>query len=508
MSARTAIKDPPRWLVGLAVMLTTIMVILDMTIVNVAMPHMMGALGATADQVTWVLTSYIVAEAIFIPMTGYLSGWLGRRRLLLLAVSGFVLFSAACGQAASLAEMVLFRLLQGAFGAVVIPISQAVLVSLFPGKERGKGMALWGIGIMLGPVLGPTLGGLITEHLNWRMVFYINVPIGLLNLVLITMFIAPSKGRRSKVDWLGALAMAAGVGSLQLVLDRGNQENWLDSHLIVSLCALAVVALAVFVWRGLSSRDSIVKLRLLADSNLRFASFMIGAFGLGMFGTIALQPILMEELLGYPASTTGLVMGPRGIGSAFGMLMVSRLITRFDPRYLVATGLTICAATTWVMTQYYLDISPIWLLWPGTVQGIGMGMIFVPLTTIAYQTLPHDAVDQAAGIFNLARTIGSSMGISIAATVLTRSTQAHWNHLGSHIQPFNPAVHDWLAAHGLTQADPQAPALLARELFRQASMQGFTDTFSMIMWSFVVLAPLLLLLRRSHGSQDPAGTTH
>lgn len=259
------INAPPRWLVAIAVMLTTVMVILDMTIVNVVMPHMMGALGATADQVTWVLTSYIVAEAIVIPMTGFLAARLGRRRLLLTAIGGFVLFSALCGQAGTLAEMVVFRLLQGAFGAVVIPISQAVLVDLFPGEERGKGMALWGIGVMMGPVLGPSLGGLITEYLDWRTVFYINLPVGLLNLLLVAMLIAPSEGRRQRIDWLGALAMAVGIGSLQLLLDRGNQENWWDSQLIIVLSFLAVVALAAFFWRGWRRDDSVVQLNLLRD---------------------------------------------------------------------------------------------------------------------------------------------------------------------------------------------------------------------------------------------------
>ena len=497
---------PPRWLVVVAVMLTTVMVILDMTIVNVAMPHMMGALGATADQVTWVLTSYIVAEAIVIPLTGFLAGRLGRRHLLLAAISGFVFFSALCGQAGSLAEMVLFRLLQGAFGAVVIPISQAVLVDLFPGEERGKGMALWGIGIMMGPVLGPSLGGLITEYLNWRMVFYINLPVGLLNLVLVAMVIAPAAGRRASVDWIGALAMAVGIGSLQLVLDRGNQENWWDSRLIVILTVVSVLALMLFFRRSWQRDDSVVHLRLLRDNSLRMASLIIGAFGLGMFGTIALQPILMEDLLGYPAATTGLIMAPRGLGSAVGMLLVARLITRFDPRYLIGTGLVLSATTTFIMSHYNLGISPGWLIWPGLLQGLGMGMIFVPLTTLAYQTLPRQSVDQAAGIFNLARTIGSSAGISIAATVLTRSTQVHWSHLGGFINPYNPALNAWLQTQGMTLADPQAPAILAQELLRQASMLAFVDTFRMIAWSFVLLAPLLLLIsvRRPSGPA-PAG---
>jgi DHA2 family multidrug resistance protein len=486
----------PRWLLSIAVMLATVMVILDMTIVNVALPHMMGSLGATADQITWVLTGYIVMEAVFIPLSGYLATWLGRRRLMLISIAGFVSASALCGQADSLGEMVLFRLMQGGFGAAVIPLSQSIMVDNFPGDERGKAMALWGVGIMLGPILGPTLGGYITEHLDWRWVFYINVPVGVLNLLMIARLVRAEPPRRVSLDWIGALLLAAGIGSLQTLLDRGNQENWFQSGMILVLAGVTVLGLTAFVLRSWSRADSVLQLHLLKDRNLALASLMMAVFGMGLFGTIALQPLMLEQLFDYPAQTTGLVMAPRGLASAVGMFAVSRLITRLGAPRLVLVGLVLAASGTWFMTGYNLELSVGWFIWPSLVQGLGMGMIFVPLSTLVYESLPRSATDQGSAIFNLARTMGGSMGISIAATVFTRMTQVNWNRLGGDINPFNPALQQWLDVKHLSLSDPLAPQLLARELGRQASMLGFVDAFWVVTLSFVVLAPLLLLFRR------------
>lgn len=479
-------------------MLTTVMVILDMTVVNVALPHMMGALGTTANQITWILTGYIVAEAVFIPMTGFLASWLGRKRLMLTSVAGFVVASALCGQAHSLIEIVLFRIMQGAFGASVIPLSQSVMVDSFPGRERGRAMAIWGIGIMLGPILGPTVGGYITQHLDWRWVFYINVPVGLINLWMIQQFISPARERtRRPADWVGAAIMATGVGSLQFVLDRGSDEGWFASNTITIMSLVAAVGLVTFAVRAWRRPDSIVPLQLLKDHNLAIASFMMLAFGLGLFGTIVLQPIMLQKLMNYPAETTGLVMAPRGLASAFSMLLVSRLINRFDPRAIVFTGLCLAATGTYLMSTYSLEISPGWVIWPGAVQGLGMGMIFVPLSTIAYATLPKSATDDASGIFNLARTIGASIGISIVSTILARVSQINWNRLGGQINPYNPALQKWLGAQGLSIHDAVTPPLLAHELGRQATMVAFVDAFYFVTISFAALAPLLLLMRKS-----------
>jgi MFS transporter, DHA2 family, multidrug resistance protein len=500
----TATEPGNRLLVGLALMLTTVMVIMDMTIVNVTLPHMMGALGATADQVTWVLTAYIVAEAVTIPLTGYLTARLGRQRVLLLGIGGFILTSALCGQSTSLNEIVLFRLLQGVAGAPLIPLSQSVLVDSFAARERGKAMAIWGIGIMLGPVLGPTVGGFVTEHLGWRWVFYINLPVGLLNLALVLRFVKQTPRRPAGTDWLGALLMMVGVGSLQTLLDRGNQEDWWHSGLIDLLSVSAIIGLVWFVLRSLRSASPIVDLRLYRDRNLAVASGMMLVFGLGLFGTIAVQPIMLERLLGYPAETTGLVMAPRALGSALSMALVARLTAHVDRRWLVGSGMLLMAMGTWMMSWYELDISPGWIVWPGVVQGIGMGAVFVPLSTMAYATLGRDQVDAGAGLFNLARTIGSAIGVSVAATWYTRFSQVNWHSLGGHINPFNPALRHWLAVQGLTLQGAQTPLLLGHELSRQAAMMAFTQVFQMIAFSFLLMAPLLLLLKQNKRAAPPS----
>jgi DHA2 family multidrug resistance protein len=471
------------------------MVILDMTIVNVALPHMMGALETTTNQITWVLTAYIVAEAVFIPLTGFFSAWLGRRRLMLISVAGFVAASALCGQAESLPEMVLFRLLQGAFGAAVVPLSQGIMVDSYPAGERGKAMALWGVGIMLGPILGPTLGGYITQHLDWRWVFYINVPVGILNFAMIARVIRGVPGRAPSADWLGALLLAVGIGSLQITLDRGNQEGWFQSELILMMAVTSLIGLLLFVVRSWKRDDSILQLHLLKDRNLATASVMMAVFGMGLFGVIALQPLMLERLFDYPAQTAGLVMAPRGLASAAGMFFVSRLIPRVGATRLILAGLTLAASGTYFMTWYSLAVDAGWFIWPGVLQGLGMGMIFVSLSTIAYQSLPPGATDQGSAVFNLARTVGSAAGISVAATVLTRMTQTNWNRLGGSINAFNPALQQWLGTRQLALSDPMTPQLLAGELGRQAGMLGFIDAYWFIMWGLLALVPLLLLLR-------------
>ena len=491
-----------RGLVSITVMLTTIMVILDMTIVNVALPNMMGALGATSDQITWVLTSYIVVEAIMIPLTGFLSTWFGRKRLMLISITGFILASALCGQADNLTEMVAFRLMQGMFGASVVPLSQSVMVDAFPKEERGQAMALWGLGIMLGPILGPTLGGYITEHLSWRWVFYINLPVGILNLFMVWTLLLDEKGRKVSADWLGVAFMIVGIGALQFMLDQGNQDNWFDSGSIQSLAVISASALVLFIWRSWQRPDSIVNLALLKDRNLATACFMMFAFGLGMFGTIALQPIMLENLLGYNAQTAGMVMAPRGLASGVGMFLVSRLINRVDLRLIILSGFTLSGIGTYLLSQQNLQSADVNFMWTGIVQGLGMGMIFVPLSTLAYETLSKAQTSQAAGIFNLSRTIGSSVGISVATAILNRANHLSQAGLSAHITASNPAVSQWLASQHLTLGSPQAIASLTSEMQRQAQMVAFNDTFWVVMLSFVALAPLLLLIQRPQ--QTPA----
>ncbi|HBG29532.1 MAG TPA: MFS transporter, partial [Gammaproteobacteria bacterium] len=307
------------WPVTIAVMLGTLMVILDMTIVNVSLPHMMGSLGATSEQITWVLTSYIVAEAVMIPLSGFLANRFGRRNVILVSIVGFVIASGLCGQADTLTEMVIFRILQGIFGAPVIPLSQSTLLDTFPAQERGKAMAIFGIGVLMAPALGPTLGGYITEHWDWRWVFYINLPVGIVNILLAYAVLPDTEHRKQRIDLFGAFCMVIGIGALQYVLDQGNHENWFESRVIVYGTVLAALTLLVFTLRSWNRPDSVLQLNLLRDRNLATGSFLMMCFGLGLFGTIVLQPILLQELLGYPASTTGLVMAPRALCNAVTM---------------------------------------------------------------------------------------------------------------------------------------------------------------------------------------------
>jgi DHA2 family multidrug resistance protein len=490
-----------RTLMAVPVMIATLMVIIDMTVVNVALPDMMGALAATPDQITWVLTSYIVAEAVTIPLSGFLAERFGRRRVILASVTGFVVSSMLCGQAVSLSEMVIFRVLQGVFGASVIPISQSTLVASFDEKSRGKAMAIWGIGIMLGPVLGPALGGFITDSFGWRFVFYINLPVGMIVLVLLAVFLRETKRRQTPVDWVGAALLAIGLASLQTFLDRGNQDDWLHSDIISGLAVVSLAGIISFAWRSWTRHDALLRIDLLRDRNLASASVMMLVFGLGLFGTIALQPIMLENLLGYPAETAGLVMAPRGAAAALGMATVATLINRIEPRWLVLTGLTLAGLGTFMMTGYYLQVDMWHLIMPSLIQGYGMGMVFVPLSALAFKTISPSDTDRAASIFNLSRTIGSSIGIAIAATVLTRTSQINWMTLGGHINPYNPLVGDYLTAHGLTSSDPTAFHTPAHELSRQSLMLGFVDAFYFIALSFVMLAPLVLLLRNKGGSR-------
>jgi DHA2 family multidrug resistance protein len=506
-SRATASPDMPsgrKILSSIAVLLAVLMVILDMTIVNVALPNMMGTLGATPDQITWVLTSYIVAEAIVIPMSGFLAERFGRKRVLTVSVTGFVISSMACGQAHSLLQMVFFRLLQGAFGASVVPLSQATMVDSFSPEKRGQAMAIWGVGVLLGPIMGPTVGGFITDHLGWQWVFYVNLPIGIINLALIAAYIKPTPHTGAAFDWPGAALLAIGVGSLQMLLDRGNSEGWFDSNLILALAIAAFVCIVAFALRSWNRPNAILKLNLLKDRNLATSTFLIMAFGVGMLSTIALQPLFLEHLLGYPASTAGLVMAPRGIAVAVGMILVASLIQHIDSRWLVFVGLTLSAAGTYVTTRYNLEVDRFWIIAPSIVQGIGMGMIFVPLSTLAYQTLPKEASDQAASVFNIARTIGGSLGIALGATVLTRTMHQNLASLSAGINPYNPALHDWLNATGLSITDPRAQQMLGLELTRQSTMIGFVEAFGFVTTSFLILIPLVFLLKQT-GASSPFG---
>ncbi|HMA10406.1 MAG TPA: DHA2 family efflux MFS transporter permease subunit [Steroidobacteraceae bacterium] len=502
-------NDPSRrLLITVAVMAATVMQVLDITIVNVALPHMSGQLGATPDQISWVLTSYLVSSGIVMPLTGYFTDRLGQRRFLFITIIGFVAASVMCGLAANLSQIVLFRTLQGVFGAALVPLSQAIMVQSYPQNERGKAMAIWGIGVMVGPILGPTLGGYLTEYLSWRWTFFINLPVGLLSLFIAWRVIPDTERRQRTMDWSGLVMLAFAIGGLQLVLDRGNEDDWFNSHLIQAAAVASVVGLLAFIYHGFArGSETVFDPRIFRDRNFTASGLLIAGFGLGLFGMLILQPILMQSLLDIPTFTAGLLMAPRGVASMVSMYVVGKLINKVDPRAIVMTGVALSTIGTWGTTHYNLDIDAFWLVWPVIVQGLGLGMIFVPISTVAFATLDKRYAAEAAGLFSLLRTIGSSIGISIVATVLTRHTQIAWNQIGQHIQPFNPALVPYLERLQLAPTDPQAAAVLAHELGRQAEMAALLDSFTLIMWSFLAMAPLVLLLGKSKTETPDSVTT-
>ena len=486
-----------RLLVTLAVMSATLIQVLDTTIVNVALPHMAGNLGATTDQISWVLTSYLVSSAIVMPLTGYFADTLGRKRFLLISISGFVIASALCGIAQTLAEIVAFRLLQGVFGAALVPLSQAIMTDAYPPEDRGKAMAIWGLGVMVGPVLGPTLGGWLTDIASWRWTFYINVPVGALSIFLTTAFVRETGRRERSMDWTGLVLLGSGVAGLQYAFDRGTTQDWFAAWDIRIAALLAFVGILGFVsWSFRQGAAALFDVRIFKDRNFAVACAVMIALGLGLFGGLALQPILLERLLDYPITTAGLVMAPRGVATALAMLVVGRAIGKVDARLLVGTGMLLSAGGSWAMTKYSLDITPFWIIWPAALQGLGLGLIFVPLSTIAYATLERARIAEAAGIYSLVRTIGAAVGISAVTTIMTRQAQVLWNELGANVTRFNPSLLEYLRGLHLQPSDPRALAIVASQVGQQAQMGAIIDVFAVTAWSFLLMLPLVLLLRR------------
>lgn len=486
-----------RLLISAVVMAATLMQVIDTTIINVALPHMQGALGASSDAITWTLTSYLVSSAIFMPLTGYLTDRLGRKRFFFICIAGFTITSALCGTAINLFEMVLFRLLQGVFGAGIVPLSQAVLSDIFPPEKRGKAMAIWGVGVMVGPIIGPTLGGYLTDIASWRWTFYINVPIGLLTLLLINVVPDTPKKER-QMDIPGLLFISIAIGSLQFVLDRGNQEDWFSSSLICCFSYLTITAFLAFLLRNFNAKkNAVFDIDIFKNRNFAVSSILLCIFGLGLYGTMVIQPLMMEGLFQYPALTTGFMLAPRGISGMISMMIVGKLITHIDPRKLIIIGISISVFGMWIGTHYSIQyMSPFWMIYPMIVQGFGLGMIFVPLATIAFSTLPDNLRTEAAGLYSLLRTIGGSIGISIAITLYTRHTQFFWNQLSGFIQPYNSSLYHFLSKMHLSPSDPLGVYLITNELTREASMLSFVNVFAVIMWCFLFMIPLVLLVRK------------
>ncbi len=489
-----------RGLLVVSVMLATLMQALDTTIANVALPNMQGSLSATQDQVSWVLTSYIVAAAIATPATGWLSSVMGRRRLLLIAIGGFTLASVLCGIATDIGQMVAFRLLQGLFGAALVPVSQSTLLDVYPREKHGAAMALWGMGVMIGPILGPPLGGWLTDAYSWHWVFLINVPIGALALFGVAASLPTDDTRPSRFDWRGFGFLAMGIGALQLMLDRGELQDWFSSVEIQIEGALAFLGFYLYAVHWMSSDRPFVNLGLFKDRNFFASNIFIFVLGVVLFATMALLPPYLQNLMNYPVVTTGLLLAPRGIGTLIAMMLVGRLLARgADARVLAGIGMTVTAYSLWQMVHWGTEV-PAWLIVEaGIVQGLGLGFVFVPISTVAYSTLPMAARTEAAGIFSLMRNIGSSVGISIVMTLLARGTQINHAEIAARLTPFgaNMATMPQLSSAANL-------AMLNAEVTRQATAIAFLNDFWLMMVMTVVSIPLLLLLKPVKGRAIPA----
>ncbi len=498
----TAVAPPPsavkhRGLITLSVMAAMIMQILDTTIANVALPHMQASLGAAQDTITWVLTSYIVAAAIATPITGWLSDNIGRKRLFMICVVGFVASSALCGIAFNLEEMVFFRLLQGAFGAALAPLSQSVIIDINPRERQGQAMAIWGAGIMVAPIIGPTLGAWLTDHLSWRWCFYINLPIGALALAGIWLFMPDTVRRFRRFDFFGFAMLSMAVGGLQFMLDRGPDQDWFHSTEVVIELGIAIAAGWMFVVHTVMGKDTFLPKGLFTDRNFAAASAFIFVVGIILLATMALLPPMLQSLFGYPVVTVGMVLAPRGIGTMVSMIAVGRMVRKVDPRILVGFGLALTALSLYWMTYFSQEMNYWPLVWSGIIQGFGLGFVFIPLSTIAFQTLNPALRTDATSFFNLVRNLGSSIGVSVMAATLTANIQTNHSSLTKFINGFNPN----LDAAGIipavlrTPAGAQTLAQLNGLINQQSAMIAYLDDFQLMFIITLCAAPLILLLR-------------
>ncbi len=485
-----------RVLTSIAVMAATIMQVLDTTIINVALPNMSGQLDASPDNISWVLTSYLIASAIIMPLTGFFTDRLGQKRFLLISIAGFVVTSALCGMATSLFQMVLFRFLQGVFGAALVPLSLSIMLQTFPPEQRGKAMAIWAMGVMVAPILGPTLGGWLTDVISWRWTFYINLPVGVVSFLLAARYVHDTPQRERRMDWLGFASLALGIGALQLMLDRGNEEDWFSSDTIIVAAVTTVISLVFFVVYTLTGKHHpLFDLRLFRDRNYLVASLIMTTIGIGFFGGMLLQSLFLQNFLGYPTFEAGIYMAPRGLASLMVMIFVGKFSGKVPPRNFVLVGIMCSIAGNYMMTGFSGDITANDLIVPMILQGMGMGLIFVPISTLAFSTLPKELGAEAAGIYSLIRTVGSALGISILATYFSRSTQQNWGLLRGEITPYNDALHSYLAPLHLGAQDPQGIALAAKAVFRQAQNIAYIDSFWFATANFVLMLPLLVLVR-------------
>jgi DHA2 family multidrug resistance protein len=483
-----------RTLVTVCAMSATIMQALDTTIANVALPYMQGSLSASLDQINWVLTSYIVAAAIMTAPIGWIADRFGRKKLFIVCAAGFTVASVLCGLAQSIGEMVAFRLLQGMFGAALVPLSQSVMLDNYSIEERGSAMAIWGIGVMLGPIMGPTLGAWLTENYNWHWVFLINLPIGIFTVIGLMTFMDETETKAHlRFDWLGFLALAVGIGSLQLMLDRGEQVGWFESYEIIAEFIVSVAGFYFFLAHSLTTREPFVRFDIFKDRNFVAGCLFMVVIGLVLFGTMALVTPFMQHVVGYPILTTGLLLAGRGVGTLVAMMMVGRLMKLIEPRYLVLTGLSLTAFTLSQMAVFTDQTSSQTIVVASIIQGFGLGLVFVPLSTVAFATLPAHLRTDGTSILTLVRNVGSSIGISIVIAQLTSTTTRMHAYLAESVTPFNNAMQMPDAA-ALSLSTDTGRALMDGLLTQQATIIAYANNFTLLMYLTLATIPLVFVI--------------
>lgn len=487
---------PYRGMITLIIMAATVMQVLDTTIANIALPHMQGALGAAQDTISWVLTSYIVASAVMVPMSGWLANRLGRKTLLLISVGGFTIASMLCGIATSLGEMVFYRILQGICGAFIVPLGQTIMLDINPPERHGRAMAMWGAGVMVGPIMGPTLGGWITEAYDWRWVFFINLPIGVLTFLGILTFMPNSRGQRSSFNLPGFMMLAIAVGAFQLMLDRGEQKDWFESTEILIEAGIAIACLWMFVNHVLFARNPFLSPGVFRDRNFSVSLIFTFISGIMMLSATVLLPPLLQNLMGYPTITAGIVMAPRGIGTMLVMLALGRYLDRMDARWGVLISVLLIAWSLHEMTKFTIEMDEWPLVYSSFVQGIGIGMLFSCMTTLAFATLKPQYRGEATGLYSLVRNLGTSVGVSVVSTLLAQNTQINHAVLAEHITPYVTSL-DFSWAQALMAAGAGSVAAMANaEITRQAMMLAILDDFKLLMYTALATLPFILLLRR------------
>lgn len=501
------------WIIAIAVMSATFMEVLDTSISNVALPHIGGSLAATTEESTWMVTSYLVSNAIVLPLTGWISSTFGRKNFLLVCIAIFTLASVLSGAAMSLNQLIFFRILQGLGGGAMQPTAQAILFESFPPEKRGQAMAFYGMGIVVAPILGPIVGGWLTDNYSWRWTFYINLPVGILASFLVwTILEDPPYLRQKKsarADLAGFFFLVIWVAALQVMLDKGQLEDWFQSTFIVVLAALFVIFLIVFVVWEFTRKNPIVDLSVFKDRNFAISTLLITMVGGVLYGTLTLGPLFLQQLRGYPAFDAGLAVAPRGAGAMASMMMVGALLARFDGRIFVCIGFCLLSLSNHLLGELNMYTGVDQVVFPNILAGIGMGFVFVPLATIANDKLPAAKISTASGVFNLMRNLGGGVGIAMSTTLLSRGTQFHQSRLTEHTNIYSEQLAQWQAkvqpAMQSAIGDQGWVAALAGIVTQQANMLSYIDAYTLMSWVCLGCAPLVFLLDRPSGKAGPGG---